>query len=147
LVVRRLDLEALMDPHKPIQPGLTLEESFFVAEAHLANHVGSGGLPVLATPVMITWMEQLSHRLLEENLPAGTSSVGVQMTVQHLAPTPPGGVVRVRCQVVEVIGREVLFEVKAWDEHELVGEGHHRRVIIDSERFMRRVTAKQGREG
>jgi fluoroacetyl-CoA thioesterase len=129
-----------IDPR--IQPGLHLEEKYPVEEAHLAVHVGSGSLRVLATPWMIARMEMLSHQLLKAFLPDSASSVGVMVNVQHLAPTPLRDVLRVRCEIVEVNGREVLLEVKAWDEHELVGEGLHKRVIIDTERFLRRAAAK-----
>jgi fluoroacetyl-CoA thioesterase len=123
-------------------PGLACVENFTVEEQHLAVNVGSGSVRVLATPLLIAFMERLSHQLLIEHLPPAASSVGVMVNIRHVAPTPPGSKLRVRCEVLEVSGREVLFEVKAWDEQELVGEGQHQRVIIDKERFLRRVAAK-----
>lgn len=134
-----------MDLSEIIQPGVSREETFPVGEENTAIHVGSGSSRVLATPWMIAFMERVSHRLLAERLPEGSSSVGVLVQVEHLAPTPVGGDVRVRSEVQEVQGNRVTFAVEAWDEGEQVGRGLHRRVVIEEARFLRRVNAK--REG
>jgi fluoroacetyl-CoA thioesterase len=125
-----------------IEAGMTLEEYFQVEEDHLAQHIGSGSVRVLATPWMIARMERISHRLLAENLSEGYSSVGVAVDVQHMAPTPLGSTVKVRTEVAEVQGALVLFNVYAWDEHEQIGKGQHKRAVINLERFLGRVTAK-----
>ena len=98
---------------------------------------------MLATPIMIANMERASRDLLGKVLPQGYSSVGVHVDVRHLAPTPLGGQVRVTCEVLEVDGRRVLFDVQAHDKEEKVGEGRHERIVIDVERFLQRVKAKQ----
>jgi len=97
---------------------------------------------VLATPWMIAFMERNARRLLGERLPAGYSSVGSHVDVRHLAPTPVGGRVRVRAEVLAVDGWKVEFVIQAWDEQELIGEGRHQRVVIEEERFLRRVARK-----
>jgi len=125
-----------------IQPGIAREESFPVEEEHTAIHVGSGSLRVLATPWMIAFMERNARRLLGERLPAGYSSVGSHVDVGHLAPTPVGGRVRVRAEVLAVDGWKVEFLIQAWDEQELIGEGRHQREVIEEERFLRRVARK-----
>ena len=114
-----------------------------MTEENAALHVGSGSSPVLATPWMIAFMERVSHHLLAEYLNQDETSVGVYLEVKHLAPTPVGVSVRVQAQVTEVSGNQVTFNVKAWDPVELVGEGVHRRAVIDEARFLRRVKAKQ----
>ena len=118
------------------------EESFAVEEQHTAAHVGSGGSRVLASPWMIAFMERAARKLLGDVLPEGWSSVGVHVDVRHLAPTPVGGRVRARAEVTALQGSKVDFAVQAWDEHELVGEGTHRRVVIDEARFLSRVASK-----
>ena len=133
-----------MDLSEFVQPGLAEENSLEVEEKHTAAHIGSGSLRVLATPVMIGFMEALSHRLLAARQPEGFSSVGARVDVRHLAPTPLGCTVRVRSEVLAVDGLKVTFRVQAWDETEAVGEGEHLRVVIDGERFLKRVAAKQG---
>jgi len=126
-----------------IKTGLTRGETFQVAEENAAIHVGSGSSPVLATPCMIAFMERVSHRLLAEHLSPGETSVGVYLEINHLAPTPVGASVRVKIEVIEVSGNQVTFNVGAWDHMEKVGEGVHRRAIIDESRFLRRVKSKQ----
>lgn len=134
--------ELTMDIAELFKPGMTNEAAFEVKEEHSALQLGSGSLRVLATPMMIRFMELLSHKLLAENLPAGYSSVGVHVDVRHLAPTPINKSVRVRCEILEVKGRRIKFSVTAWDEIEKIGEGQHKRVIIEVDRFFSRVEAK-----
>jgi len=132
-----------MDLSQILRPGMQREETFRVEEEHAAIHIGSGSSRVLATPWMIAFMERVSHRLVSENLPQGYSSVGVVVDVRHLAPTPIGGTVRVRAEIIELNGLNVALVVQAWDESELVGEGRHQRVVIDEARFLKRVEAKK----
>ncbi len=131
-----------MDLPAEIQPGLSSEEIFTVQEQNLAPHLGSGGLRVLATPAMIAFMEGSSHRLLAKYLPEEFSSVGIIVSVRHLAPTPFGSTVRVRTQVTAVDGNQVTFHVQAWDEQEQIGDGEHNRAVIDHARFIRRIEKK-----
>lgn len=132
-----------MDYQKTVRPGLTREETFIVEEQHAARSVGSGGSRVLATPWMIAFMERVAYRLLAEHLGEGDSSVGVLVDVRHLAPTPVGASVRVKVEVEYLKNSQVTFTVAAWDQVEKIGEGSHRRVVIDEERFLRRVEAKR----
>jgi predicted thioesterase len=135
-----------MDLAELIEPGMVNEASFVVEEHHLASHIGSGSAGVLATPAMIGLMERTALLLLERLIPAGQSSVGVHVDVRHLAPTPVGAAIRVRAEVLSVEGLKVNFSVQAWDEHEQIGEGRHQRVVIDLDRFLKRVAAKTRQE-
>ena len=123
--------------------GMQKEAVFVVEEQYTASHVGSGSLRVLATPSMIAFMERTARDLLDEVLPEGYSSVGVHVDVHHLAPTPLGGQVRIECEVQEVDVRRVVFDVRAWDGEEKIGEGRHQRVAIDIQRFLSRVESKK----
>ncbi|HSF83531.1 MAG TPA: thioesterase family protein [Anaerolineales bacterium] len=125
-----------------INPGAIREQSFIVEESHSAIHIGSGSHRVLATPWMITFMERTARQLLADFLPPGYSSVGVRVDIQHLAPTPVGNRVHVRAEVLTVEGSKVIFSVQVADELEIVGAGRHERVIIEEERFLRRVAKK-----
>ena len=125
-----------------INAGMKEEMTLQVEEQHTAAHVGSGSLRVLATPMMIAFMERVARDLLARHLPHGYSSVGVHIDVRHLAPTPLGSTVRVQCEVLDVEGSEVNFAVHAWDSVEQVGDGKHQRVVINEERFLNRVNAK-----
>lgn len=131
-----------MDLNQHIQPGLFREDTYFVEEHQSAIHVGSGSLRVLATPWMIAFMEKTARLLLSERLPAGYSSVGTHVDVRHLAPSAVGARLRVRAEVLAVDGLKVAFAVQAWDQQEQIGAGQHQRVVIDEERFLRRIAAK-----
>lgn len=125
-----------------VHAGMNREASFRVGEENTAIHVGSGNSKVLATPWMIAFMERTSHQLLAEVLPEGFSSVGIQVDIRHLAPTPVGSTIRVKTQVQEINGARVTFEVQAWDHVEKIGQGTHQRFVIDEQRFLQRASAK-----
>jgi fluoroacetyl-CoA thioesterase len=133
-----------METHNFVKVGMKKESTFTVEEKFTASHVGSGSLRVLATPSMIAFMEITARSLLEEVLPDGYSSVGVHVDVRHLAPTPLGGQVRVVCEVVEVEAQQVRFAFQAQDGEEKIGDGSHKRVVIDVNRFLKRIEAKSG---
>jgi predicted thioesterase len=104
--------------------------------------MGSGSVAVYATPAMVALMESAAVAALAPVLDEGESSVGIAIEIKHLAATPLGQRVRARAEVVEVDGRQVTFQVQAWDESELIGKGTHTRYVIDVARFMQRVQAK-----
>ena len=132
-----------MDLSEYVQIGMSQEESFTVEEVHTAAHVGSGSSRVLASPWMIAFMERAARKLLGDHLPPGYSSVGVHVNVRHLAPSPVGSKVRARAEVMAIDGLKVDFSVQAWDSFELIGEGTHRRVVIEERRFLARVASKE----
>jgi fluoroacetyl-CoA thioesterase len=124
------------------QTGMQAVKTFQVQEKDSATHLGSGSLRVLATPGMVAFIEQVARTFIDEHLPAGYTSVGVHVDVRHLAATPVGSELQVKCEVIEVSGSKINFQVLVCDEVENVGEGTHQRVVIDVERFMRRVKEK-----
>ena len=128
-----------------IKVGLVEEASLLVTDQMTAVHIGSGSLQVFATPAMVTFVEQVCRRMADERLPAGQASVGIRVDIRHLAPTPLGGQVRLQAEITAYDGRVIEYQVRLWDETELVGEGQHIRAIIDETRFLNRVQSKQGR--
>jgi fluoroacetyl-CoA thioesterase len=119
--------------------GLVGESIGTVLEEHTALAVGSGSLEVFATPALIALMESAAVAAVEPCMEAGKTTVGIEISVKHLAASPVGEAVRAVAEVVAVEGRAITFDVRAWDEHELIGEGSHIRYVIDVERFMARV--------
>lgn len=135
--------DATPDPARPpIAPGLAGERTLIPDESHSARHLGSGGLGVFATPAMIALMEGAAVAAIDPMLPEGQASVGIAISVRHLAATPLGQPVRARAEVTAVEGRQVTFSVQAWDAHELIGEGTHTRFIIDVARYRARLARK-----
>lgn len=127
-----------------LKRGLTEEASLTVDESRTAAHIGSGTLRVFATPSMVTFIEEVCRRMLEPYLAPGETTVGVSVTVRHLAATPIGQQVRCRAEVIGVEGPVVTFRAEVWDPTEKVGEAEHQRAVIDEQRFLRRVQAKAG---
>lgn len=127
-----------------IRPGLTGEHETIVRAELTATALGSGNVPVYATPALVALMEAAAVAAIAALLPEGQTSVGVEIDLKHLAATPPGQPVRARAEVTAVDERSVDFSIQAWDAHELIGEATHRRVIVDIDRFMRRVDGKRG---
>jgi predicted thioesterase len=72
------------------------------------------------------------------HLPPGWATVGSEVNVRHLAPTPIGRTVVVTARVIEVGGRSVLFAVEAHDGERKIGEGTHRRGAVDLATFATR---------
>jgi predicted thioesterase len=127
-----------------VPPGISREEYVKVLEEHSAEHLGSGDLRVLASPMMILFMEQAARRLLAEILPDGKSSVGSRVDVRHLRPSPIGSVVCVRAEVLAVDGRKIILQVDAWEGSQQIGTGRHWRYLIDEAQFMEQVAGGDG---
>jgi predicted thioesterase len=122
--------------------GLSGTAELVVGEQHTAPRVGSGRIRVLATPVMINLIEAAALAAVEQSLPEEHQSLGTRLNVSHIAATPVGMRVRATAEVVRVEGRTIHFHVRAEDERELIGEGSHERVVVNLERFDKRVQEK-----
>jgi len=122
-----------------LRVGLIGEAQTEVTTSNTADSMGSGTLPVFATPALIALMEGAATEALKEILMEEQSSVGIQVNIEHLSATPVGEKVTAFAEITRVDGRHVIFEVRAWDERELIGQGEHTRFIIDIERFMQRI--------
>jgi predicted thioesterase len=132
----------LSDLLSKVTPGLSGTAELVVGEQHTAPRVGSGRVHVLATPVMINLIEAASLKAAEHLLPAGHQSLGTRLDVKHYAATPVGMKIKATAEVVKVEGRLIYFVVKAEDEKEPIGDGTHERVVVNVERFDKRVQRK-----
>jgi predicted thioesterase len=122
--------------------GLTGTSQLLVGPEHTASFVGSGRIPVLATPVMINVIEAAALDAVEHLLPAGHQSLGIHLDVSHVAATPVGLLVTATATVLRVQGRTITFEVEARDEIEVIGSGSHQRVVVSVARFDERIQRK-----
>ena len=126
-----------------ITVGLKHIVSESVTEGNTARAMGSGTLPVYATPAMTCLMERAAAELLEPLLPEDWTTVGISLQVQHKAPTPIEAVVRAEAEVIAVDGRKVTFSVRAFDDREEIGSGQHERFAVQSEKFLGKAMAKR----
>ena len=97
---------------------------------------------VFATGFMIVLMEWTCVQLLNQHLDDGEGSLGTHVDVSHLAATPPGMIVKVDVEIVDVQGRKLMFKITAHDGVDLIGEGRHERVVVAWDRFNAKVAAK-----
>lgn len=125
-----------------LEPGLTGVAEILVGTRDTAPHVGSGKIKVLATPVMVSLMEEAALNAVEGFLPVGHQTVGIRLDITHTAATPVGMRVTARAELTKVEGRRLTFHVSAKDEKELIGEGVHERIIVNVARFDERTQRK-----
>jgi len=122
--------------------GLTHEITITVTPDRTAKHLETGSASVLSTPSMVWLVEHAAQVLAQMHLPAGQTTVGAEVSVRHLAPTPQGMRVTARVWIESIEGRRIVFTAEVFDEKEKVGEGRHVRVIVDEKRFMEKVKEK-----
>lgn len=122
-----------------LETGLTHTSSLTVTEALTAKAMGSGDLPVLATPAMMALMENAAMTAVAPELPEGSTTVGGHIESSHLKPTPVGAEVKAEATLTKVDGRKLYFTVKAMQGDTVIGEGSHLRFIVDRERFMSKL--------
>lgn len=107
-----------------------------------AAALGSGALPVFSTPSMIALMEKAAQLSVQPYLDEGQGTVGTELNVAHLAPTPMGMTLVAESELVELDRRILTFRVEVFAGEELVGKGTHKRCIIYNDRFMEKAQAK-----
>lgn len=117
-------------------PGLRAQLVIAVEMEDTAKKVGSGDVPVLATPRLLALAEAATVRAVERHLEAGRTSVGTRVELEHLAASPLGSRVQVGVELTEIDGRRLVFAFEAHDDHSVVGKGTIERVVVDRARFL-----------
>jgi fluoroacetyl-CoA thioesterase len=121
----------------------TLGQERFVVELRHAIDFAQGGMPaVLCTPWLIWFLEHAARAAILPLLETGESSVGSEIQVFHLAPTPVGQTVTCSARVLFAERNEVSFHLEAHDERERIARGSHRLRVIRVDRFAKRVAQK-----
>jgi len=122
-----------------LQEGLTHTSQLTVNETVTAVAMGSGDMPVLATPSMIALMENAAMLAVADHLPEGCTTVGGHITSSHLKPSKLGDTVTATATVTRVDGKKIEFKVEAHCGDTLLGEGTHLRFVVDREKFLSRL--------
>lgn len=125
-----------------IEVGMKNKIELLVTEKDTAKAHGSGELDVLATPRMVALMEECAYKCISGELEVGSSSVGTQMNVKHIAATPVGMKAYAEAEVISVDGRKIEFKVEAYDESGKIGEGTHERFIVFAQKFVEKTYSK-----
>jgi predicted thioesterase len=113
-----------------------------VERADTAKEVGSGDLLVYATPCMVALMEGAACEAIAEALKETETTVGIALNIEHTSATPVGLEVRAEAAVISVEGKVITFEVAAYDEIGEIGRGIHKRVIVNSQKFLDKAYSK-----
>lgn len=127
----------------PLTVGLKGRCDTVVTEANTAAAVGSGLLPVFATPMMVALMENAAVNATAPYLAEGEGTVGTHMDVSHDSATPIGLKVWAEAELTGVDGRALTFAVTAYDEAGVIGKGVHQRFVIQNEKFMSKTLRKK----
>ena len=111
---------------------------------HAVEFHGDGMPAVVSTPNLIQFLERAARHALAPHLEADERSVGIELDLRHLAPTPVGQTIHCTARVIAVEGSKISFQIEARDQHEVIVRGLHKRAVIRAESFSRRVKAKGG---
>ncbi|WP_315537129.1 thioesterase family protein [Prevotella koreensis] len=122
-----------------IETGQKHTSEIIVKDSLSAENVGSGDMPVLATPMMMALMENAAMLAVKDSLEEGMTTVGGHIESSHLAPTKIGEKVMATAEVTRVDGKKIFFKISAFCGETLLGEGTHLRFIVDRQKFLARL--------
>ena len=122
-----------------LEVGMKYEIDRVVTENDTAAKAASGSVEVLATPVMIAWMEEASLRLAQKELEEGFTTVGTEVNIKHLKGTLVGKTVKILSTLKEIDRKRLVFDVEVIEDGVEVGTGSHTRFIIDTAKFYEKL--------
>jgi len=132
-----------MDARDVIRIGMSAERTLVVPVERTVGHFVPHMPMVYATPMMILEMEMASGDAISALLEPGWVTVGTEVDIKHLAATPVGRRVRAISRVIAIDQKSVVFEVEAWDGDRKIGDGTHRRGVVNVREFERRFGVRQ----
>ena len=124
--------------------GTTAELQFVVEPEHAIDFATDGMPAVLSTPKLIGLLERTARQSLQPFLEPDERSVGIEIELRHLAPTPLGQEVTCSARVIHVDGNKIGFQIEARDQHELIARGLHKRAIIRVQAFAGQIQKRYG---
>lgn len=122
-----------------IPQGQKGEKEVLVNETNTAKAYGSGLIDVFATPAMIALMENTAHSSIQDFLPQGIVTVGIEINVKHIKATPIGKTVKCNSYLEKVDGKRLYFTIEAFDQEGKIGEANHIRYIVDALKFVEKL--------
>lgn len=125
-----------------LQIGLAGKLKIKVMQEDTARALGSGTLPVLGTPRLLSLVEETAWKSVAPSLSEGEGTVGTAVKLSHLAPTPVGMEVICETKLVEIDRRKLIFSFTVFDEREKAAEGTHERFLIAEDQFLKKAEGK-----
>ena len=125
-----------------LETGIKGQQSEFVTNDKTAAEMGSGTLPVYATPAMIALMEKTAMLSVAAELSEDEATVGTKLEISHLAACGLGARINCESTLTEIDRKRLVFEVCAYEGETLIGKGLHERFIINTVKFMDKVNNK-----
>lgn len=122
-----------------LETGLTYTSRLTVGNENTAIALGSGDMPVLATPAMMALMENAAMLAVASELEDGDTTVGGHIESSHLRPTPVGAEVSATATLEKIDGRKLYFKIIAHQGDKIIGEGTHLRFIVNREKFLAKI--------
>lgn len=119
--------------------GLSDESTTVVERSNTALAMGSGDLPVFATPAMVALMENAAMQTVASSLSEELTTVGAEMNVTHVKPSGVGAEIVATAKLTAIDGRKLTFRVEARDAVGIIGEGTHIRYAVDRNRFLSKI--------
>lgn len=104
-----------------------------------AEVMGSGDMPVLATPAMVTMMENAAMTLAKPLCADGDTTVGSLINTSHLRPSAVGATISVTATLNAQEGRKLTFSIVAKDGDNVIGEAEHVRFMVTRDRFLSKL--------
>lgn len=116
------------------------KQTYVVSELNTAKYMGSGDLNVLATPSLVTFMENAAKTFLNSFLTSDLGSVGSNININHLAPTLVNKEITILGEITEIIkDKIIIFNLEAFEGEKKIGDASHTRVIINNEKFINKL--------
>ena len=128
----------------PVTVGMKGRAETVVTPENTAAAVGSGLVPVFATPYMVALMENAAVNAVQPAMEENQGTVGTVLNITHDAATPIGMKVWAEAELTAVDGRKLTFAVTAFDDAGPIGKGVHQRFVIQNEKFLAKAQAKKG---
>lgn len=120
-------------------PGLSARNTFAVGEDDTAIALGSGDVPVLATPRVLAMAEAACVQAITGEVPDDRTTVGAYAEVEHDVPSPLGAEVEVEATLIGHHGRRLEFNVVFRQDGHIVARVQHRRVLVHRDRFLEKL--------
>lgn len=126
-----------------IKTGIIGNSELIVENKHTAIVVGSGNLSVLSTPTVVALVEETAWKSVKNALEIEQDTVGTEIDIKHIAPTPIGLKIHCKTILIEVDNRRLVFNFEVFDEKEKISFGTHERFIVNGKKFQEKTDNKK----